>query len=45
MGILEVDTIKRVQIKEKIKKEYLRTNRKLLETKICSRNIIKGLNT
>ena len=31
-------------MKEKIKKEYLRT-RKLLETKLCSRNLIKGINT
>ena len=28
-----------------IKKEYLRRTRKLLETKLCSRNLIKGINT
>ena len=33
LGILEADTIKQVEMKEKIKKEYLRT-RKLLETKL-----------
>ena len=30
--------------KKKIKKEYLRS-RKLLETKLCCRNLIKGINT
>ena len=32
-------------MKEKIKKEYLRRTRKLLETKQSSRNLIKGINT
>ena len=36
LGILEADTVKQVQMKEKIKKEYLRRTRKLLETKLCS---------
>ena len=45
LGILEADTIKQVEMKEKIKKEYLRRTRKLLETKISSRNLIKGINT
>ena len=40
LGIFEVDTIKQVDIKEK-KKEYLRRTRKLLETKLSSRNFIK----
>ena len=44
LGILEADTIKQVEMKEKIKKEYLRRTRKLLETKLCSRNLIKGIN-
>ena len=43
MGILEADTIKQVEMKHKIQKEYLR--RKLLETKFSSRNLIKGINT
>ena len=30
LGILEADTIKNVEMKEKIKKEYLRITRKLL---------------
>ena len=35
LGILEVDTIKQMEIKEKIKKEYFRRTRTLLETKLC----------
>ena len=45
LGILEVDTFKKVETKEKIKKEYLRKTRKQLETKLRSRNLIKGINT
>ena len=45
VGILEADTIKQAEIKEKIQKEYLRRTRKLLETKLNSRNLIKGINT
>ena len=45
LGILEADTIKQGEMKEKIQKEYLRRTRKLLETKLNSRNLIKGINT
>ena len=45
LGILEADTIKQVEMKEKIQKEYLRRTRKLLETKLSSRNLIKGINS
>ena len=45
LGILEADTIKKVEMKEKIQKEYLRRTRKLLETKLNCRNLIKGVNT
>ena len=45
LGILEADTIKQVQMKDKIRKEYLRRTRKLLEIKLSSRNLIKGINT
>ena len=45
LGILEADTIKRVEMKNKIQKEYLRRTRKLLETKLSSKNLIKGINT
>ena len=44
LGILKADTIKQVGMEEKIKKEYLRT-KKLLETKLYSRNLIKGIDT
>ena len=44
LGILEADTIKQVQMKEKIHKEYLRRTRKLLETKLSSRNFTKRIN-
>ena len=37
LGILEADTIKQVEIKDKIQKEYLRRTRKLLETKFPSK--------
>ena len=43
LGILEADTIRQVERKDKIQKEYPR--RKLLETKLSSRNLIKGINT
>ena len=46
LGILEADTIKQAEIKEKkIKKEYLKRTRKLPETKLYSRNFIKRINT
>ena len=45
LGILEADTIKQVQMKDTIRKEYLWRTRKLLDTKLFSRNLIKGINT
>ena len=45
LGILETDTIKQVEMKNKIQKKYLGRTRKLLETKLSSRNLIKGINT
>ena len=45
LGILEADTIKQVEMKDKIQKEYLRRTRKLHETKLSSRNLTKGINT
>ena len=45
MRILEADTIKQVEMKNKIQKEYLWRTRKLLETKLSCRNLIKGTNT
>ena len=37
LGILEADTIKQVEMKNKIQKEYLRRTRKILETKLLSK--------
>ena len=45
LGILEADTIKQVQMKGKIRKEYRRRTRKLLKSKLSNRNLIKGINT
>ena len=45
LGILEADTIKQVKMKDKIQKEYLRRTRKLFETKLSGRNLMKGINT
>ena len=45
LGILEADTIKQVKMKNKIPKEYLRRTRKLFETKLNSKNLIKGITT
>ena len=45
LGILEADTTKQVEMKDKLRKEYLRRNRKLLKTKLSSRNLIEGINT
>ena len=42
LGILEADTNKQVEIKEKIKKKYIRRTRKLLMTKLYSRNLTLG---
>ena len=44
LRILEADTTKQAKKKKKIPKEYLRRTRKLLETKLNSRNRIKGIN-
>ena len=44
-GNLEADTIKQVEMKDKIPKEYPRRTRNLLETKLSSWNLIKGINT
>ena len=37
LGILEADTIKQVEMWEKIKNEFLRKMRKLLEAKLYSK--------
>ena len=45
LGIWEANTIEQVEMKDKIQKEYLWRTTKLLETKLSSRNLIKGINT
>ena len=45
LGVLEADTLKQVELKDKIRKEYPRRTRKLLETKLSSWNLIKRINT
>ena len=45
LGILEADTIKQVEMKDKILKKYPRRIRKLLGKKLSSRNLMKGINT
>ena len=45
LGILEPDTIKQIEIKGKTKKDYFRRTRKLPETKLYSRNLIKEINS
>ena len=45
LGILEADTIKHEEMKEYIKKEYFRRTRKLLNIKLWSRDITKGIHT
>ena len=42
---MEADTIKQAQMKDEIRREYLRRTWKLLETKLSSRNLIQGINT
>ena len=42
---MKVDIIKEAVMKEKIKKEYLRRTRKLLETKLYSRNLFERIYT
>ena len=44
LGIFKVD-MKSGYERKKMKKEYLRRTRKLLETKLCSRNLMKEINT
>ena len=45
MGILEAETIKQMEMKDRIQKENLRRTRKQLKTKLPSQNLIKGINT
>ena len=44
LGIMQADQILYTEMKEKVKTEYLRRVRKVLETKLNGGNIIKGIN-
>ena len=45
LDILEDDTIKQVEMKDKIRKKHCRRTRKLLETKLRRWNLLKIINT
>ena len=45
LGIIQADQIRYTEMKEKVKTEYLRRVRKVLETKLNGGNIIKRINT
>ena len=45
LGILEADRIKMEDMKEKVRKEYYRRIRKVLESKLNGGNVIKAMNT
>ena len=45
LGILEVDIIKLVEMKEKVRKQFFRRTRKLFKTKFFSKNLVKGINS
>ena len=44
LGIIQADQIRYTEMKEKVKTEYLRRVRKVLETKLNGGNIIRGIN-
>ena len=43
--ILEANTINQTEMKEKVRTDNLRRTRTLVETKPCSKNLIKRINT
>ena len=45
LRIVETNTIKQVEMKEKLKKSISGERIKQLETKLCSRNLIKVINS
>ena len=44
LGVIKADQTRYMEMKEKVKIEYLRRVRKVLETKLNGGNIIKGIN-
>ena len=45
LGVIEADEMLQSQMKEKVRKEYLRRIRKLGKSKLKGRNLIQGINT
>ena len=45
LGVIQTDGMKHHEMKEKVKTEYYRRVRKILETKLNGGNIITGINT
>ena len=45
LGTLEADTIKQMEMKEKLRKHYHMKTVKIFGTKLYSRNLIHGINT
>ena len=45
LGVLEADEVMVNEMKDKVKKEYYRRVRKVLETKLNSGNVFKAINT
>ena len=45
LGVLEADEVMVNEMKDKVKKEYFRRVRKVLETKLKSGNVFKAINT
>ena len=45
LGILELDKLKEKEMKDKLKREYLRRTRLILKSKLNGRNIIRAINT
>ena len=44
LGILEIDNVKHEEMKEKLKKEYIRRVRSMLKSKLNGGNIIQAIN-
>ena len=44
LGILEMDIVKQVVMKEKVRQEYFSRTRKLFESKLCSSNLTNRIN-
>ena len=45
LGVLQLDSIKNGEMKEKVKSEYIRRVKKLLGSQLNGENVIAGMNT